>query len=73
MPTIYPTQDWLTAGGAKSLANKIKRYWDARGYQVSTMIEPGGPVDADGNRGKGTFYSVRSDLANGFPRRKATS
>jgi hypothetical protein len=59
-PHGYPTVDWLTDAGAKALCNKIRRYWQARGFDVEPYVEESRP-------NHGTVHSVRSDMAGGMP------
>jgi hypothetical protein len=65
MATIYPTQDWLTASGAHAQANKIKRYWEARGGTVEVEVEEFRP-----DEGRKAVFYVRSDMVGGLPRRR---
>ncbi len=59
--STYPTGDWLTAAGALTLAGKIRRYWQARGFDVEPFVEEFKVTD------RGTVYGVRSDMVAGLP------
>lgn len=70
-PNGFPTRDWLTRDGAYELAAAIKAYWAARGYVVTTMVEPVGQDQvAPHKRGS---WRVLSDMVNGLPQRRLTA
>lgn len=56
--------DTLSRGGAELLARRIEDYWAKRGFKVNTTIKCVSVTD------KGTVWIVRSDLVNGFPRKR---
>ena len=55
--TRIPT-DYVSAGGAMALADKIRSYWADKGEAVEVWIEP-----------SLRCFAVRSDMVGGLPRR----
>lgn len=64
--------DYMSAEGAATLANRVRKYWRGRGHSVTTEIvveksqrieEPDGKV-----RVIPSVWGVRSDMVNGLPR-----
>jgi hypothetical protein len=49
--------NWCTKPNAEALAQRIRSYWHAKGYEVAVRVESEG-----GN------WVVRSDMNRGFPR-----
>lgn len=62
--SLEPVQDHCTETGAKRLAARIERYWQAHGYMVRCkIIKEGYQVTMRGARA-----DLRSDMINGWPR-----
>lgn len=55
--------DYLTANGARALAQKIETYWALKGARVKTRVEPLREV----RDREHTAHVVRSDMVNGEP------
>lgn len=53
--------DWHTRRGAHGLADRIRRYWAAKGFAVEVWLVSGTVDD------HGTMFMVRSNLLNGLP------
>jgi hypothetical protein len=53
--------DTLTRAGAEELALRVRDFWAAHGKAVQVRVDQG---SAHGL----SFWQVRSDLVNGFPR-----
>jgi len=59
--------DTLTRNGAERLAERIRRYWRERGYDVAVRVEQRSGF-SDSMRWA-RWYVVRSDLVDGLPLR----
>ena len=59
-------KDFCDETGAKRLEQKIKDYWESRGYDVDVDLVNAGFVAAM----RSARCDVRSDMVNGMPRRK---
>lgn len=59
------TNDLLSYDGANILARQITLKWQEQGFQVRTRIETMG-----GDKDRSVIYCVRSDMVNGWPRRR---
>jgi hypothetical protein len=55
--------DYLTAPGARTLAQRIEAYWAQQGLRVLPWVERLGPGVKDGEG----IYMVRSGMVNGMP------
>jgi len=64
--------DTFSLDGATRLANKIRRFWRAKGHSVLVWVEevPAGTSHRDFAHRDGV-YQVRSNLVNGLPRAAA--
>ncbi len=60
-------KDWCDPEGAKRLAEKIREYWNERGYEVDLDFVDAGFVAAM----RSARTDVRSNMVNGMPRRRA--
>ena len=68
---IYTGPDLCTEHGAKSVAARIERYWHDRGiqergepYVVTTRLKQHG----FSAKMREAWYSVRTDMVNGYPK-----
>jgi hypothetical protein len=52
--------DHLSRPGAERLAARLRSYWAEQGCKVTTRLE-------EVSGGKGSAWSVRSDMIGGFP------
>ena len=59
-------KDWCNAEGAKRLREKIREYWDERGYEVDVDLVDAGFVPAM----RSARTDLRSNMVNGMPRRR---
>jgi len=59
-------KDFCDETGAKRLQQKIKEYWEGRGYDVDVDLVNAGFVAAM----RSARTDVRSDMVNGMPRRR---
>ena len=59
-------KDFCDEDGAKRLQQKIKEYWEGRGYDVDVDLVNAGFVAAM----RSARCDVRSDMVNGMPRRR---
>ena len=66
---MKPTHDWLYQSRAEDLCALIHDYWARQGYDVRLWVEPIQAIRAIAHH-TGGAWAVRSDLVNGFPRRK---
>lgn len=57
-------EDYMTEGGANSLAYTIRKYWEARGVHVKTWVQP---ITSTVLRDQKTIYCVRSNLNAVYP------
>ena len=62
-------KDFCDETGAKRLQQKIKEYWEGRGYDVDVDLVNAGFVAAM----RSARCDVRSDMVNGMPRRRKSS
>ena len=62
-------KDFCDENGAKRLQQKIKEYWEGRGYDVDVDLVNAGFVAAM----RSARCDVRSDMVNGMPRRRKAS
>ena len=53
----------------RALAKRIREYWKAEGYVVTTRIDF---VTRTGVRDAGSLWCIRSDMINGMPVRSLT-
>ena len=63
---LVMARNYSSVHGAQALAAAIKRYWAARGYDVSVWCVSNLRADAT----NGSITGVRSDMVNGFPVRR---
>jgi hypothetical protein len=61
--------DFCTNDGARRIKMKIEEYWKERGYDVEVKLVDAGFVAAM----RSARTDVRSDMVNGFPRRRSDS
>ena len=59
-------KDWCNIDGAMRLKDKIREYWEERGYDVDVDLVDAGFVAAM----RSARTDVRSNMVNGMPRRK---
>lgn len=59
-------KDFCNEDGAKRLQQRIKEYWEGRGYDVDIDLVNAGFVAAM----RSARCDVRSDMLNGMPRRR---
>ncbi len=64
---MIKAQDSFTQPGAERVAQRIREYWRRRDYVVSVWVEPQ-PFHMAMRE---AYWIIRSDLVNGWPRRKA--
>lgn len=62
-------KDWCTNEGATRLKDKIREYWESRGYEVDLDLVDAGFVAAM----RSARTDVRSNMVNGMPRRRITA
>lgn len=62
-------KDFCNEDGAKRLQQKIKEYWEGKGYDVDVDLVNAGFVAAM----RSARTDVRSDMVNGMPRRRKPS
>lgn len=59
-------KDWCNIDGAMRLKDKIREYWEERGYDVDVDLVDAGFVAAM----RSARTDVRSNMVNGMPRRR---
>jgi len=59
-------KDWCDNEGAQRLREKIREYWEERGYDVDVDLVDAGFVAAM----RSARTDVRSNMVNGMPRRR---
>jgi hypothetical protein len=59
-------KDWCDNEGAERLREKIREYWEERGYDVDVDLVDAGFVAAM----RSARTDVRSNMVNGMPRRR---
>lgn len=59
-------KDWCDTDGANRLREKIREYWEARGYDVDVDLVDAGFVAAM----RSARTDLRSNMVNGMPRRR---
>ena len=59
-------KDWCNIDGAMRLKDKLREYWEERGYDVDVDLVDAGFVAAM----RSARTDVRSNMVNGMPRRK---
>jgi hypothetical protein len=60
--------DFLTSEGANQLAARLRHYWHARGFLVTTRVEQ--MAVSSGDSVRGSVFAVRSDLLRGLPQQR---
>lgn len=57
-------RDACSEAGARKLAEALRNYWRARGYEVKARVEPVGFFQ----QARTVVYAVKSDMVNALPK-----